>query len=134
MIFYILWLGLGAILAIAWLAIAHQIKIPDFKTNMAIGLVVAALIYVGFALYGDTTAIATKEIVWAVPICLIALTSRSLSRELAWYVLAMEDLCYSTRHSLPAVGINVLSKEGDLPPLFGHMHNWIRHLSYLSSG
>ena len=52
--YHFFWLLFGANLAAIWLAIAHRVKVPDFKTNVAIGLVVAALIYVGFAVvWGD---------------------------------------------------------------------------------
>lgn len=46
---YIVWLLLGAILATAYIYVMGKIKQPDFNTSMAIGLIVAALIYVGFA-------------------------------------------------------------------------------------
>lgn len=46
---YIVWLLLGAILATAYIYVMGKIKQPDFNTGMAIGLIVAALIYVGFA-------------------------------------------------------------------------------------
>lgn len=53
--YHFFWLLLGANLAAIWLAIAHRIKILNFKAHMAIGLVVAALIYVGFAVvWGNT--------------------------------------------------------------------------------
>ena len=47
---YAIWLMLGGILAAAYIFTMSQIKVPDFNTNMAIGLFIAALIYVGFAL------------------------------------------------------------------------------------
>ena len=50
MILEISWLILGAILASIYIAVMLRVKVPEFKTNMAIGLVAAALIYVGFAL------------------------------------------------------------------------------------
>ena len=50
MMLYLTWLLLGAALAVLFIIIGHRVKFLDFKISMAIGLVVAALIYVGFAL------------------------------------------------------------------------------------
>ncbi len=50
MMLYLAWLLLGAVLAALFIAVGHRAKFLDFKISMAIGLVVAALIYVGFAL------------------------------------------------------------------------------------
>lgn len=60
---YVAWLLLGAILAAVYILIGNKIKVPDFKTNMAIGLFVAALIYVGFALaWGNAQWVAIEAL------------------------------------------------------------------------
>lgn len=51
---YVWWLVLGAVLAAAYIFIGKTISWISMKTNLAIGLVAAALIYVGFAfVWGD---------------------------------------------------------------------------------
>ena len=49
MMLYLTWLLLGAALAVLFIIIGHRVKFLDFKISMAIGLVVGALVYVGFA-------------------------------------------------------------------------------------
>ena len=72
-----------ALLFIAWCRRTRE------QAIFTSALFLMPLIYIAFALYGDTRAVALTELAWAAPICLIALSPRLLSNERAWHVLAI---------------------------------------------
>ena len=90
----VLWMLIGAVAAVPFNAYARR---HGGERTFAIGLVVAALIYVGFVLFGEASAKAIQlEVIGAVAFIVVAFVGRNSARVLSagWAAHGIWDMAF----------------------------------------